>query len=141
MQLSCGVILDTPRGWLVCHATGTTHWDFPKGGIEPGESPLDCAIRETLEETGLDLHHFRMNFVDLGEHAYIRNKRLHMFYLKYDEEIDIKQLNCSSFVRNERTGASYPEVDYYDFVSREEAMRRLGRGLRGWIETNFKESA
>ena len=27
--------------------------DFPKGGIDPGESSLDCAIRETYEESGL----------------------------------------------------------------------------------------
>ncbi len=26
------------------------------GGIEEGESPLDCILRETLEETGLTLH-------------------------------------------------------------------------------------
>src|SRR3977135_2363047 len=29
------------------------NWDFPKGMIEPGESELDAAKRETLEETGL----------------------------------------------------------------------------------------
>ena len=29
------------------------NWDFPKGTIEPGESELDAAKRETLEETGL----------------------------------------------------------------------------------------
>ncbi len=29
------------------------NWDFPKGGMEPGEQPLDCAHREVEEETGL----------------------------------------------------------------------------------------
>ena len=29
------------------------NWDFPKGMIEPGESELDAAKRETAEETGL----------------------------------------------------------------------------------------
>jgi 8-oxo-dGTP pyrophosphatase MutT (NUDIX family) len=29
------------------------NWDFPKGLIEPGESELDAARRETAEETGL----------------------------------------------------------------------------------------
>ncbi|WP_171177664.1 NUDIX hydrolase [Ruegeria sp. HKCCD8929] len=31
------------------------HWDFPGGGREDGEAPLDCALRETLEEVGLSL--------------------------------------------------------------------------------------
>lgn len=28
-------------------------WQFPQGGIDPGEDPLDCAKRELEEETGL----------------------------------------------------------------------------------------
>jgi putative (di)nucleoside polyphosphate hydrolase len=28
-------------------------WQFPQGGIEEGESPLDCALRELYEETGI----------------------------------------------------------------------------------------
>ena len=29
------------------------HWGFPKGHVEPGESPADAALREATEETGL----------------------------------------------------------------------------------------
>ena len=29
------------------------HWDFPKGGIEEGESEIDAVIREVREETGI----------------------------------------------------------------------------------------
>jgi 8-oxo-dGTP pyrophosphatase MutT (NUDIX family) len=28
-------------------------WDLPKGKLEPGETPREGALRETLEETGL----------------------------------------------------------------------------------------
>lgn len=29
------------------------HWDLPKGMMEPGETPSQCAIREVAEETGI----------------------------------------------------------------------------------------
>jgi 8-oxo-dGTP pyrophosphatase MutT (NUDIX family) len=29
------------------------NWDFPKGGAEPGETPLETARRELAEETGI----------------------------------------------------------------------------------------
>ncbi len=31
------------------------HFDFPGGGREEGESPIECALRETVEEVGLSL--------------------------------------------------------------------------------------
>jgi 8-oxo-dGTP diphosphatase len=31
------------------------HWDLPGGGREAGESPLQCALRETFEEVSLQI--------------------------------------------------------------------------------------
>ena len=33
---------------------GNPSWRLPKGSIEPEETPEDCAVRETREETGCD---------------------------------------------------------------------------------------
>lgn len=30
-----------------------TRWDLPKGHVDPGESDLECALRELVEETGI----------------------------------------------------------------------------------------
>lgn len=43
--------------FLLLRAYG--YWDFPKGRIEPGEVPLEAAIRETREETTLTALQFR----------------------------------------------------------------------------------
>jgi 8-oxo-dGTP pyrophosphatase MutT (NUDIX family) len=39
--------------YLVLRHRNGGHWGFPKGRIEPGESELEAAVRETREETGL----------------------------------------------------------------------------------------
>ena len=35
-------------------------WQFPQGGIKPGESPEQAMYRELNEETGLEAHHVRI---------------------------------------------------------------------------------
>jgi len=54
-KLSCGVVLarrgDT--GWMALMLRAFHHWDFPKGIRESGEEPMEAAIREVGEETGI----------------------------------------------------------------------------------------
>lgn len=38
----------------VVHRPGRD-WTLPKGKLEPGESPVEAAVREVREETGLDV--------------------------------------------------------------------------------------
>ena len=44
------------------------NWDFPKGLVEPGEQPLDAALREVREETTLENLEFDWgtDYVDTG---------------------------------------------------------------------------
>jgi len=49
------VIFDTKDRVLLCHRRDADVWNLPGGGMEPGELPTDTAIRETREETGLDV--------------------------------------------------------------------------------------
>lgn len=49
------VILDDKIALLERHRQGKRYFVFPGGGIDRGETPEQAAIRETLEETGLDI--------------------------------------------------------------------------------------
>ena len=51
-----GVVINGQRMILVVNQNGTS-WSLPKGHINPGEEPLQAAVREIMEETGIaDLH-------------------------------------------------------------------------------------
>ncbi len=56
------------------HAHGSGTWQFPGGHLEYGEAIEDCAHREVLEETGLDVEIERLGpftndvFADEGRH-------------------------------------------------------------------------
>jgi len=45
---------DGPEFLLVRPSSGADQWLFPKGHIDPGESPEAAAVREVREETGVD---------------------------------------------------------------------------------------
>jgi len=55
-RLSCGavVVRQTDNGWLTLMLRAYANWDFPKGIREDGEEPMEAAIREIGEETGID---------------------------------------------------------------------------------------
>lgn len=55
-----------PEGWRVLILRAYRNWDFPKGLLDPGESPLAAALRETREEAGLSHLVFRWGetFID-----------------------------------------------------------------------------
>jgi 8-oxo-dGTP pyrophosphatase MutT (NUDIX family) len=47
------VVLKRPDGWRYLMLRAYRNWDFPKGLVEPTETPIETAIRETREETSL----------------------------------------------------------------------------------------
>lgn len=53
--LSCGFVIVRMDGdeCLILMLRAWHHWDFPKGLREKGEEPLEAAIREVREETGI----------------------------------------------------------------------------------------
>jgi 8-oxo-dGTP diphosphatase len=48
-------IFDEQRRVLLCHRRDLDVWNLPGGGLERGELPVETAVRETREETGLEI--------------------------------------------------------------------------------------
>ena len=81
---SAGVIpfrRDEQRGrlYLVLHSATVRNprakWEFPKGGMEAGETTRDTAAREFQEETGLVDWSFRDDFERSLTYTYVRRGR------------------------------------------------------------------
>lgn len=83
---------DQDRLLMICWhdpSDGTSAWDLPGGGIEPGETPFEAARREFREETGLpedcvvdrhvparrDAHWNNMRFVGVEPYFLARTSR------------------------------------------------------------------
>ena len=94
---------------LLCHATGTRHWDIPKGLADAGESSAAAARREALEECGLALDLGALQ--PLGHFRYRPDKDISLHAVLIDR-VDAARCVCTStFV--DRFGRVRPEMDAF----------------------------
>ncbi len=91
------------------YATGTTEWELPAGGLEPGESVLETAEREVLEETGYRSSGLRLvySYFPMNGNA---NMQFHVVFCKAG-------LKVGDFDRN--------EVSDVRWFTKDEIQRRI----------------
>ena len=101
------------------------HWTIPKGELQEGETPLDAAVREFEEETGIQPHG---PFIDLGS---IRQKGGKVVYCwAYEGALDSLEPICSNNFEMEwppRSGRrqSFSEIDRAEFFELPEGKIKL----------------
>jgi bis(5'-nucleosidyl)-tetraphosphatase len=80
-RLSCGIVLGraTDEGWVTLMLRAYHHWDFPKGIQEAGEDPMQTALRELDEETGIDELAFDWGDRSISTGPYSRGKTAQYF--------------------------------------------------------------
>jgi 8-oxo-dGTP pyrophosphatase MutT (NUDIX family) len=89
-RFSCGVVLvsvvERKLKFLLLRAY--RNWDFPKGLVEPGEQPIDAAVREVREETALDDISFDWGMVYLDTGPYNKGK-IARYYIARSKEVQV----------------------------------------------------
>jgi 8-oxo-dGTP pyrophosphatase MutT (NUDIX family) len=132
-QLSCALLIECPAGWLLAHATGTPRWDLPKGRLEEGETPMEAALRECREETGLDFAAYAGQLEDFGQHRYLPKKDLHLFRLRLAEVLDLSVCTCTTkCIRHD--GQEVYETDAYAWVKAADVPARVGKSLVSYLQ-------
>jgi 8-oxo-dGTP pyrophosphatase MutT (NUDIX family) len=109
-EKSCGcIIIENEKVLLVQEMEG--HWGFPKGHVEPGETEAQTAIRETKEETNLNVE------VDT-------NKRYEINYI-VREDIDKSVVYFISNIIDGKIKKQETEINNIEWLPFREAMERL----------------
>ncbi|MBV9101146.1 MAG: NUDIX domain-containing protein [Candidatus Dormibacteraeota bacterium] len=78
-EISAGGVLARPAqdGYEVCLVNDGRYWGLPKGNVERGEKPVDAALREMSEETGVPRGDLRVvGALPGSEYVYRRAGRL-----------------------------------------------------------------
>lgn len=149
---SCGFLIRSKDKYLLCHpsnlrtgtAAGDRGWGLPKGKLDsPDEDMFDCAVRETKEETTIDLDLpvfesvlttagpiYTTEYLTTFQGEQVR-KTVNIFYA-YEKDGIMQNLilSCPTMVE----GTNIPEMDDFRWVTREEALKMVTRSMRDLFE-------
>jgi 8-oxo-dGTP pyrophosphatase MutT (NUDIX family) len=123
MNLSAGIAVVHLRlsVWRFLLLRAYRNWDFPKGMVTAGESPLDAAVREVKEETGLTGLAFDWGEEHIDTGPYARGK-IARYYIARALNMDVVLPVSSELGR--------PEHHEHRWMDRDTALRITGPRVR-----------
>ncbi len=125
-QISAGIVPVRKVGdqYLFLLLRAYSNWDFPKGGVEKGESFLETALRETLEETTLskDDLNFKWGKFTKESEPYKKGNKVAIYFIAetQKEKVDLPV--------NPEIGK--PEHDEFRWVSYNEASELVNKRIQ-----------
>lgn len=142
--ISAGFLIHSNGMYLLGHATqpdnyvfnpDDRNWTIPKGVKNNGETTIDAAIRETFEETDLNVHKYFDIDHNMQPYSIINtNKKDIIVYLLDDPSGKIMQYDfkCNSLIENKRFPHmnGKPELDMFMWTNRKQAESLVFNSLK-----------
>jgi ADP-ribose pyrophosphatase YjhB (NUDIX family) len=122
VRATAGLVIIQNNKILLVHPTNSPWYgtySIPKGGLDKKEDPLEAALRETEEETGIKIKRKHISNKDAGYVDYTDKKgkvykRVYYFIAYPKKEIT-----------NDMFNPQMKEVDWVGFLDKQEAKKRI----------------
>ena len=82
-QFARVVVRSPDQRFLILRERGRPWWNFPGGKVEEGESPIDAACRELLEEVELSVEPTELEFINSGSFKIVGTSWEGFFYFAH----------------------------------------------------------
>jgi len=124
---TCGLFIIHNGRFLIAHPTngGISTWSIPKGLKDEGETYEQAAIRETFEETNIDITRYPGERRYVGQAIYPTKRKVLHAFVQVLPQLPSEELKCHTFVNGE-----FPECDDYRWVTYDEGMLLLPHATR-----------
>lgn len=112
------IVCDKDDKCLLVKPNYQDYWDIPGGGVDANESPINAAIRELTEETGLVVSEHDLGLIDVI--YYKEHDHLTMIY-ELTTEVDVDKIVIEE-----------SELDEFKMVALNEVGGHLSERMSPW---------